>query len=122
MFTLVNRGNVAHVMPQAVGEGRSAERELSMTLEETLPEAGQYVYLGAGASPRFALRPVMLLLVSRAQPVGPEGDAPAGERWWTLRGWQLGPFGEPQLLREVRVRAGGVEVVPHPPAVGLVGA
>lgn len=92
-----------------------------MTLEETLPEAGQYVYLGAGASPRFALRPVMLLLVSRAQPVGSEDVSPA-DRWWVLRGWQLGPFGEPELLREVRVRAGGVELVPHPPAVGLVGA
>ena len=95
-----------------------------MTPEGTLPRAGQYVYLGADASARFAQHPVMLLLVSQAQPVGPESAGPSGEpaeRLVTLRGWQLGPFGEPQLLREVRVHAVGVEVVPKPPAAGLVG-
>jgi hypothetical protein len=116
--------NVAKVITPTVGNRRRAERQWIMTPQGTLPRAGQYVYLGADASERFARHPIMLLLVSPAQRVGSEAVLPSGEpseRWVTLRGWQLGPFGEPQLLREVRVHAVGVEVVPKPPAAGLVG-
>jgi hypothetical protein len=114
--------SVMKVMLSGVGGGRPRGRQLRMALDEELPQAGQYVFLGADASSRFAQRPIMLLLVAPAQPTSPETSSPGGQtRWWILRGWQLSPFGEPQLLREVRVRAGGVEVVPKPPAVGLVG-
>jgi len=83
-----------------------------------VPVPGQVVYLTDKASPRFATRPVRLLITAESAPAAldaRQGHTPADAAWLVLTGRELGPDGQPLDLREdVSVYAPGIVLLGEP--------